>query len=126
MITRNSYLSAYFPKDPLHQCDRQFMLDIINTLDSSFFKSVMKEYDSVMLQTAREQNKVIEIDPEMYEVLNRYTDLLETQTAQNAKQRFHLPPKKRKRPQLREYPELKTTIKVPDNPFVQQKRRRLD
>ena len=45
MIKNSEQLMQYFPEDPLHQCDRQYMLDIIHTLDPEFFGRVMHEYD---------------------------------------------------------------------------------
>ena len=37
MIKENATLLAYFPDDPLTQCDRQFMIDVINTMDPNYF-----------------------------------------------------------------------------------------
>ena len=52
------------------QCDRQFMLDIINTKDPAFFKKVMEEYERATLKAAEANDKVVQLDPKMYNVLN--------------------------------------------------------
>ena len=45
IILSSDELKPYFPDDPEHQNDRQYMLDVINTLDPEFFDRVMHEYD---------------------------------------------------------------------------------
>ena len=41
LIKKHQELQQYFPDDPAHQCDRQFIMDVINTVDQSFFGRVM-------------------------------------------------------------------------------------
>ena len=45
VIKQHDLLRLHFPDDPVTQCDRQFVLDVINSLDPHFFGSVMHEYD---------------------------------------------------------------------------------
>lgn len=123
MIKASQQLMQYFPDDPLHQCDRQYMLDIINTLDPEFFGRVMHEYDVFQHSIAKEDKKVIAIDHDLYEVLNRLTNTFESKTAKCHSNKFHLPLQKRKKPQKREMPEMQTTFNGEQSPFVQQKRR---
>ena len=107
VIKRSETLSMYFPDDPVTQCDRQFVLDVINTLDPNFFSSVMHEYDMHQMSRAKEENKVIEIDAGFYEILNTFENNFSSRTAKATPQRFHLPIKKRKRPAFRaSMPEL--------------------
>ena len=93
------------------------MIDVINTLDPVFFGSVMKEYDTFQMEVAKEKNKVIELDPVMFDVLQKITDMFQSKTAKYAQPKFQLPPKKRKRPQFREVPELQAKINVQNDPF---------
>ena len=37
MIAQHPDLAKYFPDDPAQQCDRQFILDILNTVDPASF-----------------------------------------------------------------------------------------
>lgn len=57
------------------------MIDIINTLDAAFFPSVMKEYETAMLSgLEKKPDKTIQLDPEMYAVLNKFTNMFYSQS----------------------------------------------
>ena len=101
MIYQNKELQQYFPDDPLTQCDRQFILDVINTVDGAFFRKVMEEYEAVTLKQAAKRDKVVKLDPKMYSVLNKFNEVFMSRTA-----KFNLPPKKRKRHEREQWPAL--------------------
>ena len=85
------------------------MIDIINTLDAAFFPSVMKEYEVAMQAGMQEKpDKTIKLDPEMFAVLNKFTDMFYSQSQLKVNPKFHLPAKKRKRPEFRQLPEMQT------------------
>ena len=50
------------------------MLDIINTLDPNFFGKVMTEYDLFQHSFDKEDNKVIAIDGDLFDVLQNLTN----------------------------------------------------
>ena len=70
MVAQHADLKQYFPDNPMIQCDRQFMLDIINTKDPAIFKKVMEEYERATLKAAEANDKVVQLDLKMYNVLN--------------------------------------------------------
>ena len=69
MIKENATLLAYFPDDPLTQCDRQFMIDVINTMDPNYFPSVMNEIEDSLAEKRKEKEKTIDIDSSMYDII---------------------------------------------------------
>ena len=75
LLKKHDELMQYFPDDPTHQCDRQFILDIINTVDHNFFGRVMKEYEEQTLKQAVKNDKTITLNAEMFGVLNQYADI---------------------------------------------------
>ena len=123
MILESQILKLYFPEDPVSQCDRQFMLDVINTVDPNFFGKVMTEYDVFQHSIAKQNNQVISIDSKLFEVLNKLTNNFQSKTAKCATSKFQLPIKKRKRPERRPMPELKAKINLDDSVIVQKKHR---
>ena len=68
MIKANATLLAYFPDDPLTQCDRQFMIDVIHTMDPNFFPSAMNEIEDHLVETRQKKEKVIEELRSQYEM----------------------------------------------------------
>ena len=70
MVAQHADLKHYFPDNPMTQCDRQFMLDIINTKEPAFFKKVIEEYERATLKAAEANDKVVQLDLKMYNVLN--------------------------------------------------------
>ena len=107
------------------QCDRQFMLDIINTKDPAFFGKVMEEYERATLKQAEENDKVVQLDPKMYTVLNQFAEMFESRTAKAHPGKFVLPPKKRKRYERPQWPELTTQLQPESHALVQQRKRLL-
>ena len=112
-------LKQYFPDNPATQSDRQFILDVINTVDTAFFGQVMEEYERVTLRQAVARDQVVKLDPKMYSVLNRFSEIFETRTAKAHPGKFNLPPKKRKRSELPVWPELKAKVKPQPYEVVQ-------
>lgn len=93
LIKQHPDVAQYFPDDPLHQCDRQFAMDIINTVDPAFFGRVMKEYEEASLkQLATKTDKTITLDEDMFGVLTQYADMFQSRTARAGRARFNLPP----------------------------------
>ena len=70
----------------------------------------MEEYERFTMKQAVAQDKVVHLDPKMYKVLNRFNEIFETRTAKAHPAKFNLPPKKRKRTEKTEWPELTATI----------------
>ena len=91
MISQHPDLAKYFPDDPANQCDRQFMLDILNTVDPAFFAKVMQEYEAATLKQATKSNKTITLDDSMYGVLSQYADLYQSRSAKAAGTMQHEP-----------------------------------
>jgi hypothetical protein len=52
----NPDLMMYLPCDPKIQCDRQFLIDIINTFDPAFFRGAIAEINSHIMSRASDRN----------------------------------------------------------------------
>ena len=52
----NPDLMKYLPGDPKTQCDRQFLIDIINTYDPAFFRGAIAEINNHIMSRAADRN----------------------------------------------------------------------
>ena len=85
----------------------------------------MEEYERATLKQAAARDQVVKLDPKMYKVLCSFAEVFESRTAKAHPGKFNLPPKKRKRHELSEWPELKATVNPQPYAVVQQKKRLL-
>ena len=52
----NPELMKYLPNDPKTQCDRQFLLDTINTYDPAFFRGAIAEINAHIMSRCADRN----------------------------------------------------------------------
>jgi len=124
LIELNHELKAYFPDNPITHCDRQFMVDVINTYDPEFFKGALEEVNTFLLENAKKKNQTVPLSSRMYGILQKMNDEAGYAYANAKQSKFVLPPKKRKRHQALAVPELSTSIRRAGDPMHQMKRRK--
>ena len=110
-IQKNEKLARYFPDDIRSQADKPFVIDVVNTLDPSYFPTCASEIDGHMEKKAKVKEDVIELTPEMHDLICKLQNLPSNRKFNSHGQRLRVAKKKRKRPVLEPTPYLGTTIK---------------
>ena len=71
-----------------------------------------KEIDDDVLRTRKKKSQVVEIDPEMYDIISRISNLNSSSQSTTKTTKIRLSPKKRKKPSVVPVPDLMTKISV--------------
>jgi len=74
MIAGQTEILKYFPDKIDKQADKEFIVNIINTLDPAFFPSIANEIDEQMLKMKKKED-VIELTPEMHHFIMQMQNL---------------------------------------------------
>ena len=112
MIEDDLVLMQYFPDNPYMNCDRQYILDVVNTLDSTFFERAWQDVDKDLIRAKEEKEQVIPIVPEMHAMISKSSNMCPNLGSTTKVPRMQLKKVKRKRPTIPPAPELSTKIKV--------------
>ena len=110
-IQKNEKLARYFPDDIRSQADKPFVIDVVNTLDPSYFPTCASEIDGHMEKKAKVKEDVIELSPEMHNLICKLQNLPSNRKFNSHGQKLRIAKKKRKRPEVMPTPQLSTTIK---------------
>ena len=110
-IAQNPKLARYFPDDIRVGADKPFVIDIVNTLDPSYFPTCASEIDGHMEKKAKVKEDVIELTSEMHDLICKLQNLPSNRKFNSHGQRLRVSKKKRKRPELEPTPYLGATIK---------------
>ena len=93
------------------RCNRAFVINVINTLDPDYFTQMMDEVEANLAAKKNEIAQMIEIEPEMYEIIDTMSNLKPNRSTRKNRIRLNLTKKKRKRPVRPELPPIKAKIK---------------
>ena len=67
-------IRGFLPDEPSRQADKQFIFDLVNTIDPDFFSAALRELEEYRfrkLQLCEKKDEVIEMDTEMYELFGQ-------------------------------------------------------
>jgi hypothetical protein len=99
-ITKNPDLMAYFPDDVEDHCDRQFLLDVVNTLLPSYFHKVLDEIDSIRQIKGGAEPQEVEIDRGMMTMLRELSGPTSQRKNLRGLGSLRVGARKRKRPEF--------------------------
>ena len=69
VIERSKVLREYFPEDVVKHCDKQFVVDVVNTLDPDYFPSCTREIEESMVERSKKKNETISLDAHVFDFL---------------------------------------------------------
>ena len=72
MVVNHINLKQYLLDSSMTQNDRKFMLDILNTVDTTLIGKVMEYYERTTLKQAKASEKIFQLDPKMYKVFEKF------------------------------------------------------
>ena len=69
IIKNTPTLQEYFPDDVLKHTDKQFVIDVINTLDPDYFPKCTREIEESMVERSKKKNETISLDAHVFDFL---------------------------------------------------------
>jgi hypothetical protein len=112
LIAANPALTPYFPDEIAQHSDRQFMVDVVHTLDRDFFVAAFDEIQHHLDVKREKKDEYIEVDASMLGVIETFTNLKAARVHQTVKIQLKLSKQKRKRPKREAVPLLKVKIRA--------------
>ena len=97
MIAGQTEILKYFPDKIDKQADKEFIVNIINTLDPAFFPSIANEIDEQMLKMKKKED-VIELTPEMHHFIMQMQNLPANRNPHLGKGTLRIAKQPRKKP----------------------------
>jgi len=101
----------YFPNNADKQADKDFVVDVINTLDPAFFPACASEIDKQMLGMKKE-DEVIQLTPEMHHFILQLQNLPANRNPYLGKGTLRIAKQPRKKPEVKAAPLLSTKISI--------------
>ena len=111
-VKNNEVYMRYLPDKP-SSAGRQFIFNIVNTLDPDYFRYAQREVEKRRIAKAhKEKEEQVELCPEMDALMNQFTDMNEDRrTSTQSLAMLKLGAKKRRKPERQPVPELFAKIK---------------
>jgi hypothetical protein len=112
LIAANPALTPYFPDEIAQHSDRQFLVDVVHTIDSNFFVLAFDEIQAHIDAKRVKKEEYIDVDQSMLDVIESFSNLKAARVHREVKVTLKLTKQKRKRPKREEVPLLKVKIKA--------------
>ena len=111
-VKNNDVYMRYLPDHPV-RAGRQFVFNVINTIDPEYFRSAQAEAERLRIAKAKkEEEHKVEICPEMQQLLSQYVELAADKKSKGASLALlKMGAKKRLKFDRKPVPELKARIK---------------
>ena len=71
-VQDNDVIKKYLPTDPNRQASKEWLFDVVATLDPTFFPKLVKEVEASKVKKAGKPESMVEVTPEMLELIEKF------------------------------------------------------
>ena len=115
-VEQNKALMEFFPENVREHCDRQFLLDVINTLMPKYFVSVLDEIDGIRQIKGGAEPQEVQIDQGMMAMLRDLSGPASSRKNLRGLNQLRVGARKRKKPDFKQDYSLSRTPSLATTP----------